>query len=120
MKKLICMLMALILVLACTGMALAEGDKITLTIAYNDSSDRGENDYRYNWVMNTWNAWDKKDQVEVKIQAEPVQDGDFFTKMQLQLGDPSTAPDIILYDTFQLQADVAAGYFMKLDDYVAK
>ena len=31
MKKLICMLMALILVLACTGMALAEGDKITLT-----------------------------------------------------------------------------------------
>ena len=50
MKKLICMLMALVLVLACTGMALAEDDKITLTIAYNDSSDRGENDYRYTWV----------------------------------------------------------------------
>lgn len=119
MKKWISMLIALSMLLACVGtIALAE-EKTTITIAYNDSNARGEDDYRYRWVMDTYEAWDLKDQYEIKIQAEPVTDGDFFTKMQLQLGDASTAPDIILYDTFQLQADVAAGYFMNLDEYVA-
>lgn len=38
--------------------------------------------------------------------------------MQLQMGDASTCPDLILYDTFQLQADIAAGYFLPIDDMV--
>lgn len=120
MKKLVCMLLALTMLLACMGtVAMADEEKITLTIAFNDTNARGEDDYRYSWINQTYEAWDKKDQVEIVIQSEPVTDSDFFTKMQLQLGDASTAPDIILYDTFQLQADVAAGYFLKLDDYVA-
>ena len=114
------MLLALTMLLACMGtVAMADEEKITLTIAFNDTNARGEDDYRYSWINQTYEAWDKKDQVEIVIQSEPVTDSDFFTKMQLQLGDASTAPDIILYDTFQLQADVAAGYFLKLDDYVA-
>lgn len=120
MKKIFSILLATAMLLSCLGsISLAEGDKITLTIAYNDSNDQGEEGYRYKWIMDTYNAWDKKDSVDIKIQAEPVTDSDFFTKMQLQMGDPSTSPDVILYDTFQLQADIAAGYFMKLDDYVA-
>lgn len=120
MKKVISLLLVLVMALSLMGAAaLAEGEKVKLTVSLNDSNDTGESGYRYQWLMNTYNAWDKKDQVELDIHIEPVTDSDFFTKMQLQMGDASTCPDVILYDTFQLQADVAAGYFLPLDDYVA-
>ena len=111
MKKVISLLLVLVMALSLIGAAaLAEGEKVKLTVSLNDSNDTGESGYRYQWLMNTYNAWDKKDQVELDIHIEPVTDSDFFTKMQLQMGDVSTCPDVILYDTFQLQADVAAGY----------
>lgn len=119
MKKFVCMILAMMMVLACAGSIASAEEKKTLTIAYNDSNATGETGYRQQWIRNTFEAWDKKDQYELVIQEEPVQDGDFFTKMQLQLSDASTAPDIILYDTFQLQADIPAGYFADLSDLVA-
>ena len=69
MKKLVCMLLALTMLLTCMGtMAMADEEKITLTIAFNDTNARGEDDYRYNWINQTYEAWDKKDQVEIDIQ----------------------------------------------------
>lgn len=119
MKKFVCLALVFVMMLSCVGtLALAE-EKKTLTIAYNDSDAMGEAGYRQVWIKNTFEAWDKKDQYELVIQEEPVIDGDFFTKMQLQLSDASTAPDIILYDTFQLHADIPAGYFMDLTDLLA-
>jgi multiple sugar transport system substrate-binding protein len=119
MKKFLNVFLVLALLATCvSGIAFAE-EKPTLTVAFNDSNDLGENYGVYKWVTNTYNEWAKKDSVNLKIQAEVVTDGDFFTKMQLQLADGSTAPDVILYDTFQLQADVAAGYFLPLDKYLA-
>lgn len=119
MKKLVCLLLAMMMVLACAGSIAMAEEKKTLTVAYNDSNAMGEAGYRQKWLKNTFEAWDKKDQYELVIQEEPVTDSDFFTKMQLQLSDASTAPDIILYDTFQLHADIPAGYFMDLTDLLA-
>lgn len=120
MKKLLSILLAAVLVMSLATVPAFAQEKQKLVVAYNDNQDRGENFGQYQWLVNTFENWALKDKYELVIQAEPVNDSDFFTKMQLQMSDASTSPDIVLYDTFQLQADVAAGYFLKLDDYVAK
>ncbi|MCR5272434.1 MAG: extracellular solute-binding protein [Lachnospiraceae bacterium] len=96
----------------------ADGDKTTLTITYPDSGDTGENGYMYSWITNTYNSWDKKDSVELDIQPVVANDSDYFTKVQTQMQDASTSPDLFFEDTFQLNTDVAAGYVSDLSSDV--
>ena len=96
----------------------ASGDKQTITIAYNDSGDTGKDGYMYNWVMDTYNNWDKKDKVEINLQQIVANDSDYFTKIQTEMQDPSTSPDIFFEDTFQLNTDVAAGYVADISSNV--
>lgn len=57
--------------------------------------------------------------VEVKLEPVASAETDYFTRLQLMHGSPSTAPDVIYQDTFQVRSDAAAGYLAPLDDCVA-
>lgn len=88
----------------------SSNEKQTLTVTYNDGNDKGEEGYMYQWITQAYNNWSKKDQVELDLQPVVASDSDYFTKVQTQMQDSSTSPDIFFEDTFQLNADVAAGY----------
>lgn len=94
-------------------------DSAKLVITYNDSGDTGEEGYMYNWIMDTYNSWDKKDEVEIELQPIVANDSDYFTKVQTEMQDDSTSPDLFFEDTFQLNTDVAAGYVADITDYVS-
>lgn len=102
------------------GSGSGSGDgKEKLVITYVDPADNGEEAYMYKWIMDTYEKWDRKDEVEIELQAIVANDSDYFTKIQTQMQDPSTSPDIFLEDTFQLNTDGAAGYVADLTSYVA-
>jgi multiple sugar transport system substrate-binding protein len=45
-------------------------------------------------------------------------ENDYYTKLQLMMRSPNTAPDIVHEDTFLINSDIAAGYLKPLDDYL--
>lgn len=59
------------------------------------------------------------DGVTVNLQPITATDDDYKTQLQLSLGSPDTAPDVFYEDTFNVRADVEAGYLLNLDSYVA-
>ena len=93
------------------------GEKQTITITYKDNGE-GEEQQWYILFKEAYDNWDKKDQYDINIAPISGAEGDYYTKVALQLSDPSNCPDIVLEDTFQLASDVAAGYLTNLDDYV--
>jgi len=97
--------------------AMADESKITFTYR-NDGSD--EDSPLYKWVSMAYESWELKDEVELEIAPITASEGDYFTKIALQLGDPSSCPDLVAEDTFQLPNDAAAGYLTDLSDYVAE
>jgi multiple sugar transport system substrate-binding protein len=67
-----------------------------------------------------------KQQVEaanpnIKLKLEPIvaDEGSYYTKIDLMLRSPSTAPDIVREDSFLVGSDVTAGYLAPLDNYLA-
>lgn len=58
----------------------------------------------------------------VKVKLTPVQGNNeaYYTKLALLNRSPDSAPDLYYHDTFQVNADVAAGKLAPLDDYLAK
>lgn len=93
----------------------ADGDKPVITIYYNDN---GNNAAIGRWFEAAYESYDKKDEVDIDIAPIAASDGDYYAKAALTLQSADTAPDIILEDTFQLPADVAAGYLTNLQDYL--
>ncbi|TDC10358.1 extracellular solute-binding protein [Nonomuraea longispora] len=57
----------------------------------------------------------------VTVKLTPVQGNNeaYYTKLALLNRSPDSAPDVYLHDTFQVNADVAAGKLAPLDDYLA-
>lgn len=58
--------------------------------------------------------------VTIELQAIEANENDYATQVALSLQSPDTAPDIFYEDTFRVRADVAAGYLLPLDDYLAE
>lgn len=58
----------------------------------------------------------------VTIKLTPVQgtNESYYTKLALLNRSPDSAPDVYFHDTFQVNADVAAGKLAPLDGYLAK
>lgn len=137
-KQVISLVLASMMVLSMTACGGSSEDKKDETAKTEDSADKGgdsgkkqkitwtfrhdgtdlEKNGLYNWVVNTYENWDKKDEVELDIAPITASEGDYFTKVALQLADPGTCPDLVSEDTFQLPNDVAAEYLTNLDDYV--
>lgn len=69
----------------------ASTGKTKLSITYVDSSGEGENSYFHKEIAQAYEGWDKKDQVELDIRPIVATESDYFTKVQLQMADESTA-----------------------------
>ena len=57
----------------------------------------------------------------IKVKLEPIiaSEGDYYTKLDLMMRSPSTAPDLVREDSFLVSSDVTAGYLAPLDKYLA-
>ncbi|MFJ9565707.1 extracellular solute-binding protein [Streptomyces fuscichromogenes] len=57
-----------------------------------------------------------------KVDLVPVtaSEADYYTKIQLMMRSPSTAPDLVYEDTALINSDIAGGYLKPLDAYTAK
>ena len=55
----------------------------------------------------------------VEIVPIVASENDYYTKIQLMMRSPNTAPDIVYEDTFLINSDITAGYLKPLDDYIA-
>lgn len=97
----------------------SSGDKKKITITWRDDGTDIKVNPNYVAMQEAYENWDKKDEVELDFQPITASEGDYFTKIALQLGDSSTCPDLVCEDTFQLPNDVAAGYLTDLSDYVS-
>jgi multiple sugar transport system substrate-binding protein len=55
-----------------------------------------------------------------KVEIVPIvaSENDYYTKLQLMMRSPNTAPDIVYEDTFLINSDITAGYLKPLDDYI--
>lgn len=91
------------------------GDKIT--ICFRDDGQR-EKGTGWKWFANAYEKWDMKDKATLDIAPITAGEGDYFTKIALSLQSNSTAPDIVMEDTFQLPADARANYLTDLTTMV--
>ncbi len=72
---------------------------------------------------NFLNGWAKKftaahPQATVKLQPIVASENDYYTKLQLSMRSPRTAPDMCYEDTFLINSDISAGYLTALDDRI--
>ena len=70
------------------------------------------------WINNAYENWADKDKVDLELQPIVANDSDYTTKIQVEMQDKDTCPDIFFEDTFQLNTDVAAGYVADITDKV--
>ncbi len=54
----------------------------------------------------------------VEILPIVASENDYYTKLQLMMRSPNTAPDVVYEDTFLINSDITAGYLRPLDDYI--
>lgn len=95
------------------------GAKSKITICFRDDG-QGENSTNWKWFKSAYEAWDQKDKVDLDIAPITAGEGDYFTKIALALQSESTAPDMVLEDTFQLPTDALAGYLTDISSMVDK
>lgn len=101
-----------------TGTTGAGGEDITISVMY----------MRTEGVQTIGNLFEAaKDQYEadhpgvtIDLQAVEANEDDYATQVALSNQSAETAPDIFYEDTFRVRADVAAGYLLPLDDYLAE
>ncbi|WP_367124096.1 extracellular solute-binding protein [Streptomyces phytohabitans] len=57
-----------------------------------------------------------------KVKLVPIQapQNDYYTKIQVMMRSPNTAPDLVYEDTFLLQSDIESDYLQPLDEYLGK
>lgn len=113
MKKSVAMLLAALAAGAMSTSCMAEGD-ITVTYINNGMT----YDYFAEWIQNTYDNWEKKDEVELKLNGIEAGDSDYLTKIKLMYQDASQCGDIIFDDSFVLPADAAAGYLADITSYL--
>src|SRR5689334_3370332 len=56
----------------------------------------------------------------VEILPIVASENDYYTKLQLMMRSPNTAPDVVYEDTFLINSDITAGYLRPLDEYISK
>lgn len=95
-----------------------ESEPVTIKFTYKQS---GSDDALKKWL-------DEKQVIErfeaenpgIKVELTPLTsaDGDYTTKLALQISNEKTTPDVIMEDTYMTASDAAAGYLTCLDDYL--
>jgi multiple sugar transport system substrate-binding protein len=93
-------------------------DKSVITVTFRDDG-RGEDSSLWIWLQTAYDSFAKKDSCVLEIAPITACEGDYFSRIALSLQSDKTAPDLVAEDTFQLPADVEAGYLTALDEYLA-
>jgi len=57
--------------------------------------------------------------ITVKLDPIAAAENDYYTKIDLMMGSKSTAPDVVLEDTFLINSDIKAGYLAPMDSYLS-
>ncbi|MEJ8305002.1 extracellular solute-binding protein [Saccharibacillus sacchari] len=110
---------ALILTTACGGSGSNAADgKTEVTVSFRSS---GSEDTLTKFFDSGLIATFEEQNPDIKINIAPVlaSEGDYTSKMVLQMKSPDTAPDLIAEDTSIIKSDAAAGYLEPLDTQVA-
>lgn len=112
----------LLLTTACSGgnsnSGAAEGGKEEVTITFRSS---GSDDTLTKYFKSGLIEKFESENPDIKINIAPVlaSEGDYTSKIVLQMKSPDTAPDIVAEDTSIIKSDAAAGYLEPLDTQVA-
>lgn len=96
----------------------AEKQSLRIAVLVGSSEDKAADSPYLAWVKRAYENWELKDQVELEIEEVYGSSSDFLTKMQLEISVENTCPDIFWEDSFQLTADVAAGYVADISPYL--
>jgi multiple sugar transport system substrate-binding protein len=101
---------------SCSSGASGSGDAKTIKIVYRNYSDFQQMDTFMKSVQKEFEAANPG----ITVQLTPVSslDSDYLAKVQLMQRSPSTAPDVLFEDSFNVNADAAAGYLLPIDDYL--
>lgn len=97
-----------------------EKQKLTISVLMGADPEKPELQCYLDWVKAAYETWELKDQVELEILENYSSSNDYLTKIQLEMSDEKTCPDIVWEDSFQLTADVAAGYIADITPYVTE
>lgn len=112
----------LLLTTACSGgnsnSGAVEGGKEEVTITFRSS---GSEDTLTKYFQSGLIDEFESENPDIKINIAPVlaSEGDYTSKIVLQMKSPDTAPDIVAEDTSIIKSDAAAGYLEPLDTQVA-
>ncbi|MER5946281.1 extracellular solute-binding protein [Streptomyces sp. NPDC001904] len=103
----------------CGGSGAAGGGN-SIKVVYWQHLD--QNDKKQQKFLTSMKASFEKAHPGKKIEIVPVtaSENDYYTKIQLMMRSPSTAPDLVYEDTALINSDIASGYLKPIDEYVAK
>lgn len=114
-------MLALLLVLclalsACGGSSSNNGETV-LKVAYQQFGPPPY--YDQQWWQNVQKQLDAE-HANIKLDLVPIiaDEGGYYTKLDLMLRSPSTAPDLLREDSFLIGSDATAGYLAPLDSYL--
>jgi multiple sugar transport system substrate-binding protein len=115
---------AMVLLLTTFGTALAgcgggaADDPNTVTVAY---ARYGNNVQVDEWMQRIKQQYEQANPGK-KVKLDPVvaPESEYLSKLQLRLRSPSTAPDVLYEDSFNVNSDVDAGYLEPLDERLAR
>jgi multiple sugar transport system substrate-binding protein len=88
------------------------GDAKTIKVVYSDADSAA----LVSWFKDVTKQYETANpDIKVELQAIKGPVNDYYTKLALMNSNPSTAPDVIYEDSFQLKSDAEAGYLLPLD-----
>ncbi|WP_010313010.1 extracellular solute-binding protein [Saccharopolyspora spinosa] len=101
---------------ACGGSA--ADDPNTISVAYHRYGNTLQVDQ---WMQRVKQQYEQAHPGKtVKLDPVVAPEGEYLSKLQLRMRSPSTAPDVLYEDSFNVNSDVAAGYLAPLDDRLAQ
>ncbi|GAB3564620.1 extracellular solute-binding protein [Spelaeicoccus albus] len=114
--KIAAALVSAVALIASSGCSGSGSDDNTVKVAY----EKFGNFQAADTLMKRVKKEMKKTHPDATIKLVPIQakENDYYTKLALMERSPSTAPDVIYEDTFQIKSDVAAGHLLALDKYL--
>jgi len=118
MKKLVIwstLLSTLVLLLSISVIAAPSQVVLKVAYAYNPAG----NPALANWLTESASEFEAiHPNVKIAFVQITGSEGDYYTKLDLMMRSPSTAPDIVYEDSFMIPSDAAAGFLLPLDKYV--
>ncbi|MCU1478691.1 MAG: sugar transporter substrate-binding protein [Subtercola sp.] len=101
----------------CSGSSQSQADgSKTIKVVYSDANSAA----LVSWFTEVTAEFEKSNP-NITVDLEPIKGAvsDYYTKLALMNSNPSTAPDVIYEDSFQLKSDAEAGYLAPLDTNLA-